>query len=409
MKRIGSLSSLAVIFVLALVFSAGCEKKKEKPRENPPAPVALANAQKKDMPYYIMSTGMVFTQNFVTVRSKVTGYLKTRDFQQGTFVNKGDLLFVIDPTQYRSQLKSLEAQLKSNKDSYQQAYRDYKRYQRLADKEVVAREEFEQYRLNMETARDTIAMTEAEIENTKNDLTYCFIHSPLRGLAGYIMPNVGDLITADEDELVVINQISPIGVNFYLPQKYMLDIRKHMQEGPLEVLAFVSDNSTESCKGTLTFYDNEVDKKTGTIWLQATFPNEDHKLWPGNFVRVWLKVYEEKDAVIVPLEATCFGPDGNFVWVAEKNGTVSIRPVEVERRSGKYDILTKGIQPGDVVVTDGQIRLYPGAKFIQSPSPDARQEIIPGYPAVNATAATNSTNATAGKGQKSSNATAHTE
>jgi multidrug efflux system membrane fusion protein len=228
----------------------------------------------------------------------------------------------------------------------------------------------------MRTAKDKIAMTEADLANAKNDLKYCYISSPLSGLSGYIWPSVGDLIEANADKLVVINQIQPIAVDFHLPQRYLPEITKYIQESenPLTVLAIIpgQDNPEE---GKLAFYDNNVNKDTGTIWLEADFDNERNRLWPGNFVQARLELYEQKDAVIVPHQATCFGPQGKYIWVAHpQNKTVEMRPVEVARRSGTWDVISSGLKAEEVIVTDGQLRLYPGATYYVAPSPDEQPD-----------------------------------
>ncbi len=366
-----------LLLVLALALFA-CKDKPQPPQGPPPAPVSLFAAQSRDLPDYVMAVGKVNTLESVTVRSRVSGYLLEKHFTRGDFVQQGDKLFTIDPSPYLAKIKSLEAQLASDKTSYAQTRRDFERYTRLLKQAVVSEEDYEQKRLDMRTAQDKIAMTQADLANARNDLKYCYIDSPLSGLAGYIWPSVGDLISANDDKLVVINQIQPMAVDFHVPQRYMPEIRKHMQEAgeALTVLAIIpGQNEPEA--GKLTFYDNEVNKKTGTIWLEATFDNQRMRLWPGAYVQVRLKLYEQKGAVVVPYEATCFGPEGKHLWVAHRNKTVEMRPVEVARRSGKYDVIASGLEAGEVVVTDGQIRLYPGASYVQARSPDAREEQEP--------------------------------
>ncbi|MDK2957774.1 MAG: rane fusion protein multidrug efflux system [Desulfovibrionales bacterium] len=375
-KRLRLRPIFLVLSALCIFVTAACGDKQEKPAGPPPAPVALDKASSMDMPYYIMAVGQVNTLESVTVRSRVTGYLQKKHFRQGEFVKEGQPLFTIDPSTYLANIKSLQAQLASDKTSYEQARRDYNRYSRLLKQAVVSKEDYEQKRLDMRTAEDKISMTEAELANAKNDLTYCYISSPLSGLSGYIWPSVGDLIEANEDELVIINQIQPIAVDFHIPQRYLPEIKKyiHQSETPLTVLAILPGED-EPEKGALAFYDNTVNKDTGTIWLEANFPNERNRLWPGNYVQARLEFYEQKNAVAVPHQATCLGPRGKYIWVAHpQNKTVEMRPVEVARRSGKWDVIASGLKAGEVIVTDGQLRLYPGATYYVAPSPDERPD-----------------------------------
>ncbi len=214
----------------------------------------------------------------------------------------------------------------------------------------------------MNTASDEIAVTQAKLNDARNDLNYCFIKSPIDGLAGYINPTAGNLIEENKDELVVINTISPIAVNFYLPQKYLPEVQKYSANSTLEVLA-ITEGSNAPEKGKLTFIDNNVDIKTGTIWMQGTFENEDHVLWPGNYVTIRLKLFDEQ-VIQIPMQATCSGPEGKFVWAMNQNKTVDMKPVLVNRRSGKVDIITKGLKDQEIIITDGQLRLFPGAPIV---------------------------------------------
>ncbi|WP_051295142.1 efflux RND transporter periplasmic adaptor subunit [Maridesulfovibrio bastinii] len=360
MKRNISLY-LLLLTALVMAFITGCSNKPETSSQRPPAPVTIAKALKKYTPYYLTAIGTVQPVDSITVRSRITGYLSKVYISNGDIVEKGEHLFTIDPTEYEAGIRQLKAELTSDITKYEKALRDYKRYKDLVRRKVVSEDQYEQKRLDMNTARDSIAVTRAKLKNAENDLNYCFIKSPLNGLCGYVYQTTGNLIEENKDRLVVINRISPIAVNFYLPQKYLGKVQKYSHNSTLEVLA-ISEGEDLPETGKLTFIDNMVDEETGTIWMQATFQNKNRKLWPGNYVNIRLKLYGT-EAVQIPMEASCKGPEGDFVWVALKNGTVAQQPVIIERRSGKIDIISKGLSGGETIVTDGQLRLYHGASY----------------------------------------------
>ncbi|WP_320175997.1 efflux RND transporter periplasmic adaptor subunit [Maridesulfovibrio sp.] len=347
---------IAILFCLLL---AGCKDEKKNAGGYPPAPVTVAKARLENTSYYLTAIGTVKAVDTITVRSRVTGYLSKTFINDGQYVTKGQQLFTMDPSPYEASIGQLRAELASDITKYEQAKKDYNRYRDLVRRKVVSEENYEEKRLDMKTASDAIAVTKAKLTDAKNDLNYCFIRSPIDGLAGYVTPTEGNLIEENKDELVVINKISPIAVNFYLPQKYLAEVQKYSANKTLEVLA-ITEGRDKPENGELTFIDNNVDTKTGTIWMQGRFANTNKALWPGNYVEIRLKLYDE-DVINIPMEATCTGPKGNFVWIAHSNNTVDMRPVMVDRRAGKMDIISNGLKDKETIVTDGQLRLYPGA------------------------------------------------
>ena len=364
------------ILSTAVLFLQGCNNNDKLSGKRPPAPVTIAKAQLKNTPYYLQAIGTVKAVDSITVRSRVTGYLSKIFISDGEYVSKGQQLFTMDPSPYEASIRQLKAELASDTTKYEQAKKDYNRYRDLVKRKVVSEENFEQKRLDMKTASDSIAVTQAKLNNAHNDLTYCFIRSPIDGLAGYINPTTGNLIEENKDELVVINTISPIAVNFYLPQKYLPEVQKYSANSTLEVLA-TTEGSTKQETGKLTFIDNNVDINTGTIWMQGTFKNKDRLLWPGNYVNISLKLFEE-NVIQVPMQATCTGPNGKFVWVMNQNKTVEMRPVTVNRRSGKIDIISNGLKNNETIITDGQLRLFPGASVVVKDSDPAAETVQDG-------------------------------
>ncbi|WP_291327286.1 efflux RND transporter periplasmic adaptor subunit [Desulfovibrio sp. UCD-KL4C] len=352
--------NLILIALMLSIMGAiqGCGDK-EAPRTIPPAPVTIAKSVKKITPYYITAIGTVKAINSITIRAKVTGYLSKVAIVNGDYVTEGQQLFTMDPSPFEASIRQYKAELASDTTKYEKAEKDYNRYRDLVRRQVVSAEQFEQKRLEMKTASDAISVTKAKLANAQNDLHYCFIKSPIDGLAGYLNITAGNLIEENKDKLVTINQISPIAVDFYLPQKYLAKVQKYSANSTLSVLA-INNGVITPDNGTLTFIDNNVDTTTGTVWMQATFPNTIHSLWPGNYVDIMLKLFEE-DVVQIPMQATCDSPEGKFVWIMNQNKTVNMQPVQINRRSGKVDIVTSGLKGGETIITDGQLRLFPGA------------------------------------------------
>ncbi|WP_320008566.1 efflux RND transporter periplasmic adaptor subunit [Maridesulfovibrio sp.] len=353
-----ALSRILITIVVCTMVSA-CKDDPKTTGGYPPAPVITAKAELKNTPYYLTAIGTVKAVDSITVRSRVTGYLSKIFIKNGQTVTEGQQLFTMDPSPYEASIGQLKAELASDITKFEQAKKDYNRYRDLVRRKVVSEEDFEEKRLDMKTASDAIAVTQAKLTDANNDLHYCFIRSPIDGLAGYVYPTEGNLIEENKDELVVINKISPIAVNFYLPQKYLAEVQKYSANSTLEVLA-ISEGREEPEVGHLTFIDNNVDTKTGTIWMQGLFDNTDRKLWPGNYVSIRLKLYDE-NVIRIPMEATCTGPNGKFVWIANSNNTVDMRPITVDRRSGKLDIVSSGLKENETIISNGQLRLYPGA------------------------------------------------
>ncbi len=355
------ISSIVIVICTLFTISA-CDHKKQAAKGRPPAPVTTAKAELKDTPYYLTAIGTVKAIDTITVRSRVTGYLSKVFIKDGEYVTAGQQLFTMDPSPYEASIRQLKAELASDITKYDQAKKDYNRYRDLVRRKVVSEENYEEKRLDMKTASDSIAVTQAKLHDARNDLKYCFIRTPIDGLAGYVHPTEGNLIEENKDELVVINKISPIAVDFYLPQKYLPEVQKYSANKTLEVLA-ITEGRSEPEIGRLTFIDNNVDTSTGTVWMQGRFDNSHKVLWPGNYVEIRLKLYDE-NIIRIPMQATCTGPKGKFVWIAHSNNTVQMRPVTVERRSSKLDLISKGLKDQETIVTDGQLRLYPGAAIV---------------------------------------------
>jgi len=233
----------------------------------------------------------------------------------------------------------------------------------LLEKNFISADAYEQVRTNAETARATVAADEAAIDGAKLSLEYCTIRSPVTGYAGRIQIQQGNLVKAnDTNPLVTINQVVPIYVSFSVPEQNINDVLKYQADGELRVRVNLAGMQHAPLAGKLSSLDNAADTTTGTIRLRAEFPNTDKSLWPGQFVNVVLTLYDQKDATVAPSAAVQSGPKGQYVFVVKPDLTAELRDIKVARTEGDDTVVASGLQPGDQVVTVGQVRLAPGTK-----------------------------------------------
>ncbi len=277
------------------------------------------------------------------------------------------MLFRIDPRPYEAVLRQAQANALRDAAARDQARAQESRYQELLQKNFVSKEAYAQYRTNAQTAEATAAASRAAVENARLNLEYCTITSPIDGYVGKVLLQAGNLVKAnDVNPLVVINQVRPIYVVFAQPEQVLDELRSRMAGGALPVQAEPKEGGKSSA-GTLVFIDNAVDQTTGTIKLRAQFGNEGLALWPGQFVNVTLKLYDQNDALVVPSLAVQTGPQGEYVYVLKQDQTVELRPIKVARTEGNYSVVSQGVRPGEQVVTRGQLGLAPGVKVVVRP------------------------------------------
>ncbi|GAB4411604.1 MAG: efflux RND transporter periplasmic adaptor subunit [Thermodesulfovibrionales bacterium] len=353
-----------VILVLLTVLLSACSSGKSgQPQKKEAVPVTAASVTQKTVPVQVRAIGNVDAYSSVGVKAQVGGELIQVHFKEGQDVNKGDLLFTIDPRPYEAALKQAEANLARDTAQMENARVEANRYAELVKKGYVAQQQYDQVRTNAAALESTVNADRAIVENARLQLRYCYIYSPIAGRTGNLISNQGNLIKANADNpMVVINQIQPIYVNFSVPEQYLSEIKRYMSAGKLKVEAFISREDVKPEQGVLTFIDNVVDIATGTIKLKGTFPNEKKRLWPGQFVNVILTLTTQPNALVVPSQAIQTGQSGQYVFVIKNDLTVESRPVVVGRTLNGETVVEKGLQIGDRVVTDGQLRLVPGAK-----------------------------------------------
>jgi membrane fusion protein, multidrug efflux system len=347
---------------LLMCFLSACSGKSQPPQK-PPVAVTVASVVQKTVPVQLIAIGNVEAYSTVSVKSQIGGVLTRVHFREGQDVNKGDLLFTIDPRPYEAALRQAEANLAKDNAQLANARKEVQRYAELVKKGYVAQEQYDQISTNAASFEAIVNADTAVVENARLQLKYCYIYSPISGRTGNLIADEGNLIKANADTaMVVINQVQPIYVTFSVPEQALSEIKRYMGEGKLTVEAFFSKEDMKSELGVLTFIDNAVDLATGTIKLKGTFANKGRRLWPGQFVNTVLTLTSQPNAIVVPSQAIQTGQKGQYVFVVKNDLTVEDRPVIAGRTLNNETTIDKGIQAGETVVTDGQLRLVPGAK-----------------------------------------------
>lgn len=323
-------------------------------------PVTVASVTQRTVPVQLRAIGNVQPYRTVSVRCEVGGQLQRVGFTEGQDVHKGDILFVIDPRPFEAALQQTQANLEKDKASARNAEVDARRYEQLFKAEVIPRQQFDQYRTTSDTLTAAVAADQAAVDTARLQLSYTTIRSPIDGRTGSLLVHLGNLVKANDTVLVVINQVQPIYVNFSVPGQHLPEIKQHMAAG-LRVDARPKEGGQVS-SGRLTFVDNTVDVSTGTILLKGTFENQNRWLWPGEFVDVVLNLTMQPNALLVPSQAIQNGQQGQYVFVVKPNATVESRSVTVSSTIDQQSVVSSGLARGEMVVTDGQLRLAPGAK-----------------------------------------------
>jgi membrane fusion protein, multidrug efflux system len=327
-------------------------------------PVLTAKVAEMALPVMLQGVGNVEAFSTVEIRPQVSGPLLTVDFTEGQDVAKGQLLFTIDPRPFELAVKQAEAALAKDTGQSKTAEVQRARYTQLMKNGLVSQSDYDTVNAQANSLQSTLALDNVAIENARLQLQYTKIYAPVAGRTGAMQVHVGSLVrTTDTAAMVVINQITPVRVTFSLPATYLPEIRAGQARRALLTEAAASDDpDTPVASGTLSFIDNMVDPTTAAIKLKATFANQDRKLWPGEFVQVRLRVSMDPHALVVPAAAVQNGVQGTYVYVVS-NGTVDVRAVKVARTDANSAVIATGLKAGEEVVTDGQLRLTPGARI----------------------------------------------
>jgi multidrug efflux system membrane fusion protein len=337
----------------------------------PMVPVTVAEATQHDVPIYYDALGTVAAYNTVAIRAQVTGQLISVDFRQGQEVRQGDVLARIDPAPLKAVLDQAVARKADDQAQLVDAQKDFARFTTLQAKNFDTQQNVDLQQAKVDHFKASIDADQGAIEAAQTQLAYTTIVAPIDGVVGFRQVDVGNIIhITDANPLTVLTQIKPCTVIFTLPQSDLGPVREAMLRGAVSVLAFDQNDKVQLAEGHLLLIDNQIDQTTSTIRLKAEFPNENERLWPGEFVRIRILITTYKDAVTVPPVAVQRGPDGYYVWVVKSDNTVEQRAIGAQAVNDDTSIATKGLAAGEHVVTNGQSRLDVGSHVaIKTPPP----------------------------------------
>jgi multidrug efflux system membrane fusion protein len=349
------------LILLLLLFFFSCEKKEKKTQEIT-YPIEKQAVFVKDSPIFIETIGHVDPIETIDIRSRVEGELMQVYFEEGTEVEKGNLLFNIDQRPYEADLKKANAVLEENAVKLQLANDKLTRYTPLLKKEYISELNYDELLSNVEALRSVIKQNEAEVKTAKLNLEYCSIYAPVTGKTGILKIDKGNLIQPNSNTpLITINQIAPIFVLFSIPEKFLYTVQQYAKQKNLEVRVAFDNFSKQYYSGELELIDNSVDTKTGMIKLRGLFKNENKELWPGKFMKTRLILEIKKNAIVVPYEAIDITTTGAIVFVVKKDLTVAIKKVKLGQRIDNNIIIDEGLNPKDEIVIKGQLNLFDGA------------------------------------------------
>jgi multidrug efflux system membrane fusion protein len=414
----GNSLAFTLIFLIAtlpIVFAGCSNKAAQGDFERPPAPVSTAVAVAQDVPTYLDAIGKTVAREVVAIQPQVSGRITKIHFTDGANLKKGDLLFTIDTRPYEASLRQAQANVSKDNALKKQAEANLareiaqakwgevqvNRYRVLVQQGVVAREQYEELRVNLDSlnanvgsaraavnsAAETIKVDTAAVESAKVQLSYCSIRSPIDGRAGQRLVDVGNVVNpggasgnnsssgntpGSGNALLVIERLDPIYADFTISQNSLAAVQQQMQAGRLRTEVRLPDTPDEPVVGQLTFLNNAVENSTGTVNLRATIPNAGHIFWPGRFVNIRLVLNTIHQAVLVPSSAPQMSAKGSFVYVVKQDSTAEQRPVTLGQRQGDLIVIESGIQAGENVVTVGQLGVTPGGKVrIEQPASSA--------------------------------------
>ncbi|MGH9969461.1 MAG: efflux RND transporter periplasmic adaptor subunit [Pyrinomonadaceae bacterium] len=396
---------------LSAIFLTGCVNKAQQNFERPPSPVQVTVAVTQDVPTYLDAIGKTVAREVVSIQPQVSGRIVKIHFTDGANVKKNDMLFTIDPRPFEANLRQAQANLARDGAQKKQAEANLareiaqakwglaqvERYRALVEQGVVPREQYEQIRANydslkanVEAARaavgsagETIKVDAAAIESAKVQLSYCYIRSPIDGRAGQRLVDLGNVVNPggssnnesgtgnSSNSLLVIERLDPIYADFTISQNNLTAVQQQMRAGILKAEVRLPDTGDAAVVGQLTFLDNAVQNATGQVTLRATIPNVGHQFWPGRFVNIRLVLSTIHSAVLVPASAPQMSANGSFVYVVKQDSTAEQRAVSLGQRQGDLIVVEKGVEPGERVVTNGQLGVTPGGKVVIEQPRDA--------------------------------------
>ncbi len=315
------------------------------------------------MPLDVHAIGTVIAASTVSVHAQITGELTSVNFKEGDEVKEGMPLFTLDKRPFEAALQQAEAQLQKDQAQATNAKAQAARYQDLLQRGIATREQVDQMNTQLAALEATLASDRANIQSAKVQLDYATIEAPISGRTGLLQVHKGNLVRAnDTTPIVVINRITPVYVTFAVPEAMLPAFKKYLAAGTIRVEAKAPNDVGPASTGKIDFIDIAVDATTGTIKVKGTFPNEDRRLTPGQFVNVTVTLTADRNVTVIPTPAVQSGQQGTFVYVIKDDKTVELRPISVARTHGEDSIIASGLKPGETIVLDGQLRLIPGSR-----------------------------------------------
>ncbi len=377
------LNSAVLLFISIFTLTA-CSEGAKKKAEPPPVPVVTAKSIEQDIPVTLQVVGRAESFESVALKSRVDGQVAAVLFTEGQHVKQGDVLIRLDPTDFAARLQQAQATAARDEALIAKTRSDTARYTALKDRNFVSEEKVNDVRTNEAAASANLRASKASAELARLQLTYATVRAPFDGVVGARLVFPGSSVKINETTLAVVNRVQPLLVTFSIPEKHLTRLREAMRSntsksGKMRVDVSLPGDASQHFEGEVHFLDNAVDSATGTILMKAVLPNADEKLTPGQFLNVKLLLNTLSNAVSVPNEAIQQGAEGNFIFVVKDDNSVEVRKVETAASDGKLTAVSKGLQAGETVVTDGQLRLAPGVK-IQTRNPAQTAATPPAAP-----------------------------
>lgn len=358
--------------MLALLTTAACSKGNVQAAPPMSAPlVSVVKATAKDVPQYLDEIGRNAAFESVTVTPQVAGRIVERHFQDGENLKKGQILFVIDPRPYKAQLDSAQATLAQAKAALDLAKIQFARDQEVIEERAISKQDYDTKKNAVDVDQAQVDAAAAALEMAKLNLEYCYIHSPIDGRAGARLVDVGNVVQANTTSLLSIQRLDPVYAIFTITEGDLPPVQRQMPGGRLKAaVRLPSDPENMARIGRVEFLDNAVQNGTGTVNLRATMSNSDQHFWPGQFVDVKLILTTEKNAILIPNQATQISQRGPFVYVVRADDTAELRPIKLGQRQGEEIVVSQGLAPNERVILAGQMLVRPGGKVrIDSTSP----------------------------------------
>ncbi len=355
------------LFAASLAVFAACRQEAPPAFERPPAPVSVVEAVSRDVPVYLDEVGKVAAREVVSVQPQVSGSITEIHFTDGAHLRKGAPLFTIDPRPYRAQLAAAQANFAEAKAALDLARIELERATTLIQTKAISQQEYDTRKNAVDVAAARIEQNEAAVQTARLNLDYCFIRSPIDGRAGERLVDRGNVVapssgSMNTGSLLVIQRLDPVYADFTVTEHDLTAVQRNLAGGNLKVEVRLPDEPEEPRTGTLTFVDNAVQDGTGTVKLRATIPNDDHRFWPGRFVKIRLVLDTLEKAVLVPASVPQTSAQGPFVYVVKADSTAEQRKVTPGQRQGDLVVISQGLQPGERVVVNGQLGVTPGGK-----------------------------------------------